>query len=127
MIRVLRSNGVRVAVFSASKNAAAVLENAGVRGLFDAAVDGDDAINQALAGKPDPAMLREAAARLGVAPERAAVIEDAVAGVEAGRRGGFGLVIGVDRNGTGDLLAAAGADLVVRDLEELILAADGPS
>ena len=72
-----------------------------------------------LAGKPDPALFLEAARRLGVAPAQAAVVEDALAGVEAGRRGGFGLVVGVDRTGHTDTLAAHGADVVVADLAYL--------
>jgi beta-phosphoglucomutase-like phosphatase (HAD superfamily) len=76
-----------------------------------------------LAGKPDPAIFLEAARRLGVAPDRAVVVEDALAGVAAGRRGGFGLVAGVDRAGFGPELAERGADIVVADLGELIAGA----
>ena len=70
-------------------------------------------------GKPDPAVFVEAARRLGTAPGRAAVVEDAIAGVEAGRRGDFALVVGVDRGGNREALAAAGADAVVADLAEV--------
>lgn len=118
----LRRAGVRVAVVSASRNASRILEAAGVRGLFEAQVDGVVAADLGLPGKPDPAMFLEAARRLGVPPGRAAVVEDAVAGVEAGRRGGFALVIGVDRGGNREALAAAGADAVVGDLAEVALA-----
>ena len=76
-----------------------------------------------LNGKPDPAVFLEAASRLGVEPARAAVVEDALAGVEAGRRGGFGLVIGVDRAGHGAALREHGADVVVADLGEVRLVA----
>jgi alpha,alpha-trehalase len=120
LIRALKAESIRVAVFSASRNAASVLENAGVHALFDARVDGADLARLALPGKPDPSMLLEAAGRLDVEPARAAVIEDATAGIEAGRRGGFALVVGVDRSGDGAALRAAGADLVVRDPGELL-------
>ena len=95
----LRAVGVATAVVSASRNAAHVLSAGGIAGLFDERVDGVDAERLALPGKPDPALFLEAAARLGVKPDRAVVIEDAYAGVEAGRRGRFGLVVGVDRSG----------------------------
>jgi alpha,alpha-trehalase len=118
LIAALRSRGVRTAVVSSSRNCGAVLDAAGIRELFDAKVDGVDAAELGLPGKPDPAVFLDAARRLGVAPARTAVVEDAIAGVEAGRRGGFGLVVGVDRAGQADALAAAGADVVVRDLAE---------
>jgi alpha,alpha-trehalase len=79
-------------------------------------VDGRVTENLGLPGKPDPAVFVEAARRLGAEPSRAAVVEDAIAGVEAGRRGGFGLVVGVDRTGHADALTQAGADVVVADL-----------
>ncbi len=120
-VRKLKSRGLRVAVISASKNAEEVLRTAGVLGLFDTKVDGVDARNSKLAGKPDPAIFVEAAKRLGVAPERSAVVEDAQAGVEAGRRGGFGFVIGLDRDGQAAALKDEGADLVVGDLSEVRL------
>ena len=88
------------------------------------AVDGSThavkAVEDYAAGKPAPDTYREGARRLGVDPAHAAVFEDAVAGVEAGRTGGFGWVVGVDRVGHGDALSAAGADVVVRDLAELL-------
>lgn len=121
LLAELRAAGIPVAVFSASRNAEAVLRNAGVLELFDARVDGADLAQLGLAGKPDPAMLLEAARRLGAAPGRSAVFEDAIAGVEAGTRGGFGQVIGVARGDYGEALAAAGADLVVHDLSEMCL------
>jgi beta-phosphoglucomutase-like phosphatase (HAD superfamily) len=94
---------------------------AGLRELFDVEVDGVEADRLGLAGKPDPALFLEAARRLGVAPGRAAVVEDALAGVEAGRRSGFGLVVGVDRGGQAAALAERGADVVVTDLGDLVL------
>ncbi len=125
LIGALHRAGVRTAVFSASRNAEAVLRNAGVLGLFEARVDGGDLARLGLPGKPDPAMLLEAARRLDAAPGRAAVVEDAIAGVEAGAAGGFALVIGVARGDHGDALRAAGAHLVVHDLSELRLCPDG--
>lgn len=117
----LRERGLRTAVVSASRNMVAVLESAGLRELFDAEVDGVEADRLGLAGKPDPALFLEAARRLEVAPDRAVVVEDALAGVEAGRRGRFGVVVGVDRGGQAAALAARGADVVVTDLGELAL------
>jgi beta-phosphoglucomutase-like phosphatase (HAD superfamily) len=96
-----------------------VLDAAGIRQLFDVEVDGVDAARLGLAGKPDPALFLEAASRLEVTPARAAVVEDALAGVEAGRRGRFGMVVGVDRAGQAAELAARGADVVVDDLGRL--------
>lgn len=111
--------GIRVAVVSASRNAREVLRSARVLDRFEVAVDGLESDRLGLAGKPDPALFLEAAGRLEVVPEAAVVVEDAVAGVEAGRRGSFGLVIGVDRVGRGDALRAAGAHTVVPDLDEV--------
>ena len=116
LLRRLRAEGGRTAIISASRNCAQVLEAAGVAQLFDAKVDGIDAEVLGLEGKPSPAVFLEAASRLGVEPRRAAVVEDALAGVEAGHRGGFGLVIGVDRGGHAAALRERGADVVVGDL-----------
>jgi len=121
LVQKLRSRGVCTAVISSSKNCQAILESAGLNGLFDATVDGVDAANMELEGKPDPAIFLEACKRLGVSPNRAAVVEDAQAGVEAGSRGGFGLVIGVDRAGQAGELRKRGADAVVRDLSEIAI------
>ena len=120
LVRKLRDAGVRVAVFSASRNCLAVLESAGIAELFDARVDGIVAEELGLPGKPDPGMLVEAARLLGVRPGRAAVVEDSEAGVTAARAGGFGLVIGVDRTGeAASPLRQCGADAVVGDLAEV--------
>jgi beta-phosphoglucomutase family hydrolase len=120
LIARLRRRGMRIAIVSSSRNCGAVLEAGGIGDLFDAKVDGIDAAELGLAGKPDPTVFVAAARRLGVDPLHAAVIEDAIAGVEAGRRGGFGLVVGVDRGAAqSEALAAAGADVVVGDLGEL--------
>lgn len=115
----LQARGVRVALVSSSKNTTAVLESAGLSDLFEVRVDGVEAARLGLRGKPHPETFLEAAQRLGVDPARAAVVEDAIAGVAAGRAGGFGLVIGVARAGDGAALRANGADIVVGDLAEL--------
>lgn len=121
LIRRLRSEGIRTAVFSASRNCAQVLAAAGIAGLFSVRVDGVDAAELGLAGKPDPAMLIEVARRLHADPERVVVVEDAEAGVAAGRNGGFALVIGIDRGAHADRLLAAGADIVVDDAARIRL------
>lgn len=127
VIDALRRAGFKLAVVTASRNARAVLEAAGLTQRFDTIVDGNERARLDLAGKPSPATFLEAARRLDVEPERAVVLEDAVAGVEAGRRGGFGLVIGVDRAGHGADLRRAGADVVIRDLAELGVRGRGAS
>jgi beta-phosphoglucomutase family hydrolase len=119
-LRLLRRQGIATAVVSASKNCEQVLEAAGIDDLFDCRVDGVVAAELGMAGKPAPDSFLEAARRLGVEPARGVVVEDAVSGVMAGRAGGFGLVIGVDRTGDPDALRHGGADLVVGDLGELI-------
>lgn len=119
LLRYLRTRGTRTAVVSSSRNCRMVLEAVGITDLFDARVDGVVAAELGLPGKPAPDTFLEAARRLDVPARRAAVIEDAVSGVEAGRRGGFGLVVGVDRVGQADALRDHGADLVVTDLAEL--------
>ncbi|MEO3811564.1 HAD-IA family hydrolase [Sphaerisporangium sp. B11E5] len=120
LLRRLRRYGCRTGLVSASRHCHAVVTAAGVAGFFDTVVDGHDAATLCLPGKPEPHLFWEAARRLGVPPGRAAIVEDALAGVEAGRRGGFSLVIGVDRAGgrTGTL-RARGADIVVSDPGEL--------
>jgi alpha,alpha-trehalase len=124
-VRELRERGLRTAVVSASRNMVAVLESAGLRELFDAEVDGIEAARLGLPGKPDPALFLEAARRLRVVAGRAAVVEDALAGVEAGRRGRFAVVVAVDRGGQAVALAERGADVVVTDLGDLALEGTG--
>jgi trehalose 6-phosphate phosphatase len=119
LVRALREAGVATAIISASRNAAAVLEAAGVDTFFDTRVDGDTAAELGLAGKPAPDVFVEAARRLGVDPKRAVVVEDAESGVTAGEVGGFGLVIGVDHAGRPERLLDAGADVVVADLADV--------
>lgn len=119
LVHQLRDRDVRTAVVSSSKNCAAVLEAAGIADLFDVRVDGKVATELDLPGKPAPDTYLEAARRVGVRPEDAVVVEDAISGVEAGRDGHFGLVVGVDREGDPQALRDHGADLVVADLGEL--------
>jgi alpha,alpha-trehalose phosphorylase len=118
-VRHLRATGVRTAVVSSSANADAVLYAAGISDLFELTVDGGDIARRGLAGKPSPDGFLEAARRLGVEPARAVVVEDALAGVAAGRAGDFGLVIGVARSADPRDLRSAGAHVVVDDLGEL--------
>lgn len=119
LIERLKAAGVHTGIISASKNTTMVLTAAGVRDLFETQIDGNVAAELGLPGKPAPAVFLEAARRLGVSPDRAAVVEDAIAGVEAGRRGGFALVIGVDRTGHPEALKEGGADVVVHDLSRV--------
>ncbi|WP_198679165.1 beta-phosphoglucomutase family hydrolase [Thermomonospora amylolytica] len=120
-LRAVRDRGMRTAVVSSSANTVQVLQVAGLTDLFDARVDGVTARDRDLPGKPAPDMFLEGARELGVEPARAAVFEDALAGVAAGRAGDFGLVVGVDRvgGGHGEALREHGADIVVDDLGEL--------
>jgi alpha,alpha-trehalose phosphorylase len=119
-VRSLRRAGVRTAVVSSSANCGAVLRAAGIDGLFELTVDGGDVERLGLRGKPAPDGFLEAAGRMRVRPGRTVVVEDALAGVAAGRRGGFGLVIGVSRGASPNELRAAGADIVVGDLAEMV-------
>jgi beta-phosphoglucomutase family hydrolase len=119
-VRAVRAGGVSTAVVSSSANTREVLEAAGIADLFDARVDGVTIEREHLAGKPAPDSFLAAARRLGVEPPAAAVFEDALAGVAAGRAGRFGCVVGVDRAGQADALRAHGADVVVTDLADLL-------
>lgn len=119
-VRHLRSAGIKTAVVSSSHNCEAVLKAAGIAGLFDVRVDGEVADRLRLTGKPAPDTYLTAAKQLGVDPKRAVVVEDAISGVQAGRKGSFGLVIGVARHHNGAELKANGADLVVADLGEML-------
>jgi beta-phosphoglucomutase family hydrolase len=120
LVKALRARGTPIAVVSASENTQAVLAAAGIADLFDARIDGHVVKDRHLAGKPAPDSYLEGARALGVEPGTAVVVEDALAGVEAGRAGHFGLVIGVDHHDHADELRAHGADLVVTDLAELL-------
>jgi beta-phosphoglucomutase family hydrolase len=120
LVRRMRQRGKALAVVSASENATPVLRRAGLLDLFDVRVTGVEASERGLAGKPAPDTFIEAARLLGAAVGASVVFEDAISGVEAGRAGAFGLVVGVDRTGSGDALAAHGADVVVEDLRTLL-------
>jgi len=119
-VEVVRGAGLATAVVSASKNCQAVLRAAHIEHLFETRVDGRVAEQRHLRGKPAPDMFLAAAADLDVDPANASVFEDAIAGVEAGRRGDFGWVVGVDRADHASALRDGGADVVVGDLAELL-------
>jgi beta-phosphoglucomutase family hydrolase len=120
LIKEAQREGLRRAVVSSSANTREVLESVGIEDLFEAVVDGLVARRDGLPGKPAPDTFLAGARALGAEPTQAAVFEDALAGVEAGRAGGFGWVIGVNRTGQREALAEHGADIVVDDLSELI-------
>jgi beta-phosphoglucomutase family hydrolase len=119
-LRAVRAAGLPRAVVSSSGNARAVLSAAGIEHMFDACIDGVVAKQQHLKGKPAPDTFLAGARALNVLPSQAAVFEDAPAGVEAGRSGGFGWVVGVDRAQQRGALLRHGADVVVNDLAEFI-------
>jgi len=115
-----RKKGLKTAIVSASANTKQVLDSAGLSDLFDVRVDAQYVDAHSLHGKPAPDSYLAAAKELGVGADAAAVYEDALAGVAAGRAGNFALVVGVDRVGQADQLRAHGADIVVQDLGELL-------
>lgn len=119
LMQRLKSLDIRTAIVSSSANARSVLAAAGIAGEFGAVVDGNVIASEGLAGKPHPDPFLEAARRLGFEPGRCVVVEDAIAGVQAGRAGDFGLVVGVAREVDPKRLLEAGADVVVADLGEL--------
>jgi len=121
-IKAVRAGGLHTAIVSSSANTVDVLKSAGISDLFDTRVDAQVAKEQNLKGKPAPDTFLAAAKNLDVAPDHAAVFEDALAGVEAGHAGHFALTVGVDRigNGHGDALRQHGADVVVTDVAHLL-------
>lgn len=119
-VKHLRDSGIKTAVVSSSANCETILNAAQIADLFDLRVDGKVAAELGLPGKPAPDTFLKAAELLGVDASRAVVVEDAISGVQAGRAGEFGLVIGVDRKGDPDALREGGADIVVDDLAELM-------
>jgi beta-phosphoglucomutase family hydrolase len=119
-VEAARDQGLRRAVVSSSENCKDVLVAAGIEDLFEVRIDGIVAARDHLAGKPAPDTFLAAAKELGAESSEAAVFEDAEAGVQAGRAGNFGWVVGVDRTGHADALRAHGADVVVKDLSELL-------
>ncbi|MEU4107081.1 beta-phosphoglucomutase family hydrolase [Streptomyces sp. NPDC027717] len=118
-LAAVREHGLATAIVSSSANCQDVLRSIGAEDLFDVRIDGVVAAERNLPGKPNPDTFLAAAKDLGVPPERAAVFEDALAGMDAGRAGGFGYVVGLDRTGQADALYAHGAHIVVNDLAEL--------
>jgi beta-phosphoglucomutase family hydrolase len=120
LVHHVRGQGIRTAVVTSSQNCDAVLREAGLTDLFEVRVDGNVIHDQRLAGKPEPDAFLMAARLLGVDPRRAVVVEDAISGVQAGRKGNFGLVIGVARKGNVEELKQQGAHVVVSDLGELL-------
>lgn len=119
-VHAVRDAGLARAVVSSSTNCRDVLAAAGIEDLFDARIDGVVAERDHLRGKPAPDTFLAGARALNVQPAQAVVFEDALAGVEAGRAGSFGLVVGVDRVGQASALREHGADVVVKDLSELL-------
>jgi len=119
-LQAVRAYGLKTAVVSASRHAKAVLTQANLLPLFDVCVDGEESRRLHLKGKPDPAAFIEAARRLSVVASEGMVLEDALAGVQAGHRGGFGLVIGVDRGNQAADLKVQGAHVVVSDLRDAL-------
>jgi HAD superfamily hydrolase (TIGR01509 family) len=119
-VKAARDAGLRRAVVSSSTNCRDVLTAAGILDLFEEIIDGHTAEREHLNGKPAPDTYLAGARAVDVGPDQAAVYEDALAGVESGRAGKFGFVVGVDRAGQADALKAHGADVVVKDLSELL-------
>jgi beta-phosphoglucomutase family hydrolase len=119
-LHAVQAAGLRRAVVSASANCQDVLVAAGIADLLEARVDGVVAREQSLPGKPAPDTFLYGAKLLDTAPENCAVFEDALAGVAAGKAGGFGIVVGVDRVGQAEALLSHGADIVVQDLSDLL-------
>ncbi len=119
-LELLDEYHVEAAIVSSSKNARSVLDAAGLGARFEVVVDGTVAAVRHIAGKPAPDMFTHAADQLGVTPDRAVVVEDAVSGVAAGAAGGFAVVIGVDRGAGAPALLSHGATFVVADLAELL-------
>ena len=118
-IAELRALGVRTALGTSSRHGGRIMRGAGITDQFDVIADGNTIRERGLKGKPSPDLFLEAARELGIPPSRITVVEDAVAGVEAGRRGSFARVIGVNRGDNHEALEGAGADVVVEDLAEL--------
>jgi beta-phosphoglucomutase family hydrolase len=127
LLRLAKRSGLKMAVVSSSHHCAEILDAVGLTDLFDVRVDGHEIDRLGLPGKPAPDAFLEAARRLAVRPKRAIVIEDALAGVQAGHAGSFGLVIGVNRRNQAQALREQGADVVVDDLGELLPGLTEPS
>jgi len=118
-IKELKKNGVRVGLASSSKNCLLIIQKAGIEDLFESRVDGEVSVELGLKGKPEGDIFVTACRKLGAEPARSVVVEDATSGVQAGRNGGFGLVLGVARQNNELDLLQNGADVVVRDLKDI--------
>jgi beta-phosphoglucomutase family hydrolase len=118
-IKGLKRKGIKVGVASSSRNCKLILELARIEDLFETRVDGDVSQQLNLKGKPDPDIFVTASKNLGLMPGECMVVEDAVSGVQAGRKGNFGLTLGIDRNNAGETLKQSGADIVIHDLSEI--------
>ena len=123
-VHSVKKHGLKTAIISSSKNCAMILDGVNLSDLFDVRVDGVDSEILGIPGKPAPDIFIEAARQLKVEPERAVVIEDAISGVQAGRAGKFGLVVGIARAGDREALLDHGADVAVEDLSEICVAGD---
>ncbi|WP_433174466.1 HAD family hydrolase [Actinoallomurus sp. CA-150999] len=119
VLHAVRLRGLRTAAVSASRYAAELLRRAGLAGLFDVRLDGLDAAGCGIPASSDLGLFRLAARRMRTPPARTAVVEESLTAVEAARRGGFGLVVGVDRCGRSLILPEYGADRVITDLSDL--------
>jgi beta-phosphoglucomutase family hydrolase len=119
LLNNLQHFGFKTAMISSSKNASAILNAAKLEHHFDVRVDGLDADTLALPGKPDPSLFLEAARRLRVQPSRVILFEDSLAGVEAGKRGGFECVVGIDHGSRCEALCQRGADVIIKSLQQV--------
>jgi len=119
LIRQLKNEKIKIGVASSSKNCRTVLERAGLIELFETIVDGEVSVRLALRGKPEPDIFTSASDNMGVSYKETIIVEDAVSGVQAGKKGNFGLVIGIARDGNINELRKNGADIVVEDISEL--------
>ena len=119
LLHALKDHGIRRAIVSSSKNCAQILQVTGLTDLFEVKVSGVEAAERGLPGKPNPDTFVAAARDMGLDPARCIVVEDAISGVQAGRAGGFGCVLGIDRVGEAEALRENGADVVVSDLVEV--------
>lgn len=119
LINELKKAGIKLGVASSSKNCKPVLERVGLLGVFDARIDGEVSVELDLFGKPEPDIFVTACDIIGVNHDKAIVVEDAVSGVQAGKKGNFGLILGIAREKNRKELEEAGADFVVEDLEEV--------
>lgn len=121
LIKALRENKIKTGIISSSKNCTNILRIVHITHLFDTKIDGNDSVRLGLKGKPDPDIFIAAVRNLEVDPRRAAVVEDAILGVSAGKTGNFRLVVGIDRTHHAEELRKNGADIVVSDLSEIHL------